>query len=214
MAIRPLTVSDSCQTAAVSAVADRKMIRICPRENHFQLPGPKRNSAHRAPYSPQPSTVAAAKRISAKSTAPAAQFPRMAENAWLVSAAPASCPYGTGTPLTRIASAVRVQITMVSRKTSTIPIIPCSAGWATSALAWAMDAVPIPASLVKTPRLQPIRSARNAEPTIPPVTAFGENAPFTMEANAPGTASRRQSNTAAHIPMYKIAAKGTSSCAV
>ena len=79
-----------------------------------------------------------------------------------------------------------VQMTKVSKNTSIKPIIPCSAGWAVLAEAWAMDAVPIPASWVNTPRLHPTCSARRAEPMMPPVTAFGENAPARMFCSAAG----------------------------
>ena len=43
--------------------------------------------------------------------------------------------------------------------------------------AWAMEAVPIPASLVNTPLAQPTRRAWIQEPITPPVTASGEKAP-------------------------------------
>ena len=91
-------------------------------------------------------------------------------------------------PAQRITSAVMVQITMVSRKTSMTPISPCSAGWSTCAAAWAMDAVPMPASLVKTPREMPMRkTAKKA--------AFGWNAPSKIARKAPGMASRRRIST-------------------
>ena len=47
-----------------------------------------------------------------------------------------------------------------------------------------MDAVPMPASLVKTPRDTPVRRVRKKEPTTPPVAARGENAPRKMAAKA------------------------------
>lgn len=53
---------------------------------------------------------------------------------------------------------------------------PLSAGCRVLAPAWAMEAVPIPASLVNTPRETPMRRVRKADPTAPPVKAFGEKA--------------------------------------
>lgn len=79
-----------------------------------------------------------------------------------------------------------------------MPISPCSAGESTWAEAWAMDAVPIPASLVKTPLAQPTLRARKDEPTIPPVTALGLNAPWIIAAAAWGRFSRRMISTPVH----------------
>ena len=98
---------------------------------------------------------------------------------------------------------------MVSRKTSTMPIIPCMAGWSVCADAWAMDAVPIPASLVKTPREQPVSIARKAEPSRPPVTALGETAPCTIRKNASGKQSLRTTRTPAQRRRYPKDAMGT-----
>ena len=58
-----------------------------------------------------------------------------------------------------------------------IPIYPCLMGSGSLAVAWAMDAVPIPASFVKIPRDTPVRKVTRNDPITPPVTAFGENAP-------------------------------------
>ncbi len=83
-------------------------------------------------------------------------------------------------PLQRITRAVSVQMTMVSINTSMIPISPCWAGWETWADAWAIDAVPMPASFVKMPLEDPTRTAVSIDPTTPPVIAPGENAPRRM----------------------------------
>lgn len=106
-----------------------------------------------------------------------------------------------------------VHITMVSRKTSTTPIIPCWIGWSTAAEACAMDAVPMPASLVNIPRETPVRSAVSIEPMTPPVTAWGENAPRIMAENAAGIACHRAISTVKPSSRYSPAAKGTSSSA-
>lgn len=84
-----------------------------------------------------------------------------------------------------------VHITMVSRNTSMMPSTPCSAGWSTWAEAWAMEAVPIPASLVNTPREAPTPMAVTMEPMRPPVTAFGAKAPWRMSRNAMAIRSAR-----------------------
>ena len=73
-----------------------------------------------------------------------------------------------------------------------------------------MEAVPIPASLVKIPLDRPTLRQENREPTAPPVTARGEKAPFTMEERARGRARRFPEMTSRHRRMYPTAAKGTS----
>lgn len=54
-----------------------------------------------------------------------------------------------------MARAVTVQTRPVATKTSKMPHMPSSAGWSTSAAAWAMAEEPNPASLVKTPLATP-----------------------------------------------------------
>ena len=73
--------------------------------------------------------------------------------------------------------AVRVQMTMVSAKTSKIPNIPCLTGFLVSAQAWAMEPVPRPASLEKMPRETPFCMLMNRLPMVPPVKAAGLKAP-------------------------------------
>ena len=82
--------------------------------------------------------------------------------------------------------AVRVQMTMVSAKTSKMPNIPCLTGLLVSAQAWAMEPVPRPASLEKMPRETPFCILRKMLPMAPPVKARGSNAPPTMEASTAG----------------------------
>ena len=52
--------------------------------------------------------------------------------------------------------------------------------------AWAIGAEPKPASLENTPRFTPQVMTKMTEPTAPPVTPLGENAPSKMEANTAG----------------------------
>ena len=81
----------------------------------------------------------------------------------------------------RMTSAVMVQITMVSAKTSKMPNRPCCTGPSVSAAAWAMGAEPRPASLEKTPRDTPrVMAVRRVMPAAPPTAAEGSNAPSTM----------------------------------
>ena len=107
----------------------------------------------------------------------------------IVSAAPASTPYSTGTPLHKITIAVIVQIKIVSVNTSKIPKNPCFTGSLVSADACAIDPVPRPASFEKMPREKPFCILINMLPTTPPVTADGANAPSKIDWNTPGTRS-------------------------
>ena len=58
-------------------------------------------------------------------------------------------------PEVRITRAVTEQTQMVAMNTSKMPHIPCSAGSLVLEAAWAMAEVPMPASLVNTPRATP-----------------------------------------------------------
>ncbi len=214
MAMRPLIISASSQTVSARITALRITVATCKYTNPFQALSPNRYWAQRMPYNPQPRTVASANRHKDRVITTLTQGPRTAEKAAVVKLMPASRPYGISTPLTRITKAVNVQITMVSRNTSTIPIMPCSTGWRTQAPAWAMDAVPMPASLVKTPLEIPVRKAITAEPMAPPVTAFGENAPTHMAVKALPILSQRRISTARLNRIYNPAAKGTISSAI
>ena len=107
-------------------------------------------------------------------------------NPRIVSSAPAASPYPTGTPLHRITSAVNVQITMVSTNTSKIPKNPCFTGFFVSAHACAIEPVPSPASLEKIPLETPFFILIKKDPTAPPVTDAGENAPSKMDPNTLG----------------------------
>ena len=73
----------------------------------------------------------------------------MVENAAVISSEPTLWPKVISTPLQMMVRAVRVQMTMVSAKTSKIPYRPCWTGLLVSAAAWAMAAEPRPASLEK-----------------------------------------------------------------
>ena len=58
-------------------------------------------------------------------------------------------------PVTRITKPVMLQTMMVSMKTSSMPMEACTSGVSAVEAAWAMGAVPRPASLEKIPRAMP-----------------------------------------------------------
>ena len=62
-------------------------------------------------------------------------------------------------PVRIITNAVMVQTMMVSMKVPSMPIMPCCTGSLVCAAAWAMGALPRPASLEKMPRATPKRIA-------------------------------------------------------
>lgn len=68
-------VSDSSQTAFVSMVEAASTPSVWATANHFQARLPKRNSPHRAPYSPHPRMVAKAKQHRNAANAALAQSP-------------------------------------------------------------------------------------------------------------------------------------------
>ncbi len=173
IAISPLNVSAMLQRSPKLAVAPRIATREYTTMNGLMTFSENRNSMHRAPYSPQPMIVEKAKQHMATAVNKETQLPYVAMNPWIVSSAPASTPYWIGTPLQSTTSAVSVQMTMVSMKTSKIPKNPCLTGFFVSAHAWAMEPVPSPASLEKIPRDTPFFILRNILPTTPPVTADG-----------------------------------------
>ena len=108
----------------------------------------------------------------------------------IVSSAPASLPKGISTPLHKITRAVSVQITMVSANTSKIPKYPCLTGFLVSAVAWAIEPVPKPASLEKIPLEIPFFMERIKLPTAPPVNALGEKAEAKIVVKTEGTLSK------------------------
>ena len=93
--------------------------------NGFIAALPNKNSMHLEPYRPHPRIVEKAKQQSATASITDTQLPKVAVKPEIVSSAPAVLPYLISTPLQRITSAVIVQITIVSAKTSKIPHIPC-----------------------------------------------------------------------------------------
>ena len=66
----------------------------------------------------------------------------------------------------KITNAVMVQISIVSIKVPSIAIMPCSTGLFVLAAAWAMAALPSPASFEKIPLANPHRKA-NQTPRLP-----------------------------------------------
>ena len=74
--------------------------------------------------------------------------------------------------------------------TSSMPMEACTRGLSAVEAAWAMGAVPRPASLEKTPRATPMRMASMTEdPTKPPVAAVGVKASVTTQTKTDGTRS-------------------------
>lgn len=79
--------------------------------------------------------------------------PKPLEKAAMASSAPS--PPSRCAPEVRMASAVIVHMTIVSKKTSKIPHIPWRTGSFTLEAELTMTELPSPASLVKTPRATP-----------------------------------------------------------
>ncbi len=95
-----------------------------------------------------------------------------------------------------IARPVIEQMMMVSMKVPSMPIRPERTGHLLVPAAWAMPAVPRPASLEKMPRATPKRiAAITAAPAKPPVAATGLKADWKISANAPGMASKLTTST-------------------
>ena len=89
-------------------------------------------------------------------------------------------------PEQSIASAVIVQMSIVSVKTSTMPRIPWLTRSFVSTPTYAIGAEPTPASFEKTPRAAPTRIAFvNVKPAKPPATGLKlPNAPLNIDAKA------------------------------
>ena len=82
-------------------------------------------------------------------------------------------------------SAVMVQMIRVSMKVPNMPIIPWRTGSLVWAAAWAMGALPKPASFENTPRATPnLSAAQTAAPAKPPVAAVPLNALVKINPNA------------------------------
>ena len=82
-------------------------------------------------------------------------------------------------------SAVIVQMTTVSMNGSSSATNPSLTGFGVRAVAWAMAALPRPASFENTARRKPMMMT----PMIPPATPSGAKAPVQMATNAAGTRS-------------------------
>ena len=83
------------------------------------------------------------------------------------------------------------QMTMVSRKTPSMAIVPCRAGLSVMAVACAIGELPMPASLEKMPRAIPKRiAAQTVAPAKPPAADTGVNALLTIVATADGISEK------------------------
>ena len=96
----------------------------------------------------------------------------------------------SSTPVNIMTSPVIVQTTSVSIKVPSIATSPCSTGSLVLAAAWAIGALPSPASLENIPRATPKRiAAQTVAPAKPPAADAPLNALSMMVASAPGTSS-------------------------
>ncbi len=111
----------------------------------------------------------------------------MLENASAESGAPSS-PL-VQAPVATMAKPVTEHTTMVSIKVPSMAMLPWRAGWSVCAEAWAMGALPRPASLEKMPRAMPKRIASfTAAPAKPPAAAVPVKASLKHRAMAAGRA--------------------------
>lgn len=100
-------------------------------------------------------------------------------------------------------------MTKVSRNTSKIPKRPCVAGFFSSLQAWAIDAEPMPASFVKTPRASPsLTDFDNKKPRRPPPAALKLKADEKIVLNAEGRAVILANITASDIRIYTVESIG------
>ena len=115
--------------------------------------------------------------------------------AWPITRVKAACAAEgpSGTPLVRMASAVTEQTKMVSQNTSKMPQKPCSTGLSAPLQAWAIEALPRPASWVKIPRAMPTRMETKKPEAPPATTELGEKAPLKICAKALGMFCRKVS---------------------
>ena len=113
-------------------------------------------------------------------------------------------------PDERITNAVSEQTTIVSMKTSNMPTAPCSAGCFTSAMPWAIGALPSPASLESTPRLTPAATTcAMVAPANPPTAADGVNAPPKIRPTTYGTWPMFMSRNSPAVATYSTIMAGT-----
>ena len=71
-----------------------------------------------------------------------------------------------------------------------MPKYPCLTGFLVSAVAWAIEPVPSPASLEKIPLEIPFFIDKIKDPTAPPVKALGEKAEAKILEKTVGTLSQ------------------------
>ena len=151
---------------------------------------PKRYSKPLRPYWLQPNTVEKAKRRIAIAMNLSPKLPNEVSKASATRAvdfsATITAPVLRSTrPEVSTASAVNVQTTIVSAKTSNIPHMPCITGSCTFDAECTITEEPRPASFENTPLFMPqVRAIFTPEPTIPPPTAFIAKAPLKIETKA------------------------------
>ena len=110
--------------------------------------------------------------------------------------------YSMSAPLMRTERQVRVQITIVSKNTSNIPLSPCWAGSLEWVEEWAIGADPWPASLEKRPLPRPPETASfMVMPTAAPNTALGVKARTKIDSITAGREAMLANNTMSEQPM-------------
>ena len=129
IAISPFRRSAAAQTVR----SDTRQPTVIASEKHSRYGAaafsPQRNRTHCVPYSAQPSTDVNANSSSDSAIKHAAGAAGMqVSQAESSSSAPGELPHGMPTPLHSMVSAVAVQMTIVSAKTSNMPHSPCSPG--------------------------------------------------------------------------------------
>ncbi len=118
------------------------------------------------------------------------------------------------TPEQMMARPVIEQMMMVSMKVPIMPMMPERTELVVVPAAWAIPAVPRPASLEKMPRATPKRiAAMTAAPAKPPVAAIGVKAWVKIRLKAVGIASTLTTSTTIPAMMYATHMKGTNAAA-
>jgi len=105
------------------------------------------------------------------------------DNAACVSSIPVS-PVSIYVGYKSTINAVQLHITIVSVNTPKVCIKPCCTGWLTSAVAAALGADPIPASLENNPLFIPVNII---PPIVPIAISLIPNALSNINLNTPGT---------------------------
>ena len=212
IAISPFKRSAAAQTVR----SDTRQPTVIASEKHSRYGAaafsPHKNLTHCVPYSAQPSTDVNANSSSDSAMKHAAGAAGMqVSQAESSSSAPGELPHGMPTPLHSMVSAVAVQMTIVSAKTSNMPHSPCSPGERAAAEPCAIADEPSPASFENAPRRSPhCMACAVPKPPTPDTAVRGENAPATIARSAAGSACAWQHSTKSDSSRNSPAIEGTS----